>query len=374
MFVSSITKSRNTEKVNQTQIMVSNHETNINLEEMPQLVLDKIISFLNHKQLLALEQVSTKLKCAVDWHFSATNHLVVGSLPELLNLNENWISYKKAAKNEKCLEGFLKVIKRCGTRLRTIQITITGQLRSRIFGNYIEYFRYVFGSIEIADKCPNIENIITFPKLEREYEIFNQRNIALFQSDMEIYASKIKLSTGRTCKFRSMSLYQNFDEELQEQQFKQILYLYSNLKQITVDSLNNFCQFLPQFIDNGLKDFKVFCSINVEEAEKLLNIGRNLRTLMFTLRVESYDDVMPLNRLRLQKNTKINIKIGVDCIARLNRNICNSITKCDTEFPLEVYTSMDKLKNLEEVHISDSVCFYSLLDTSVQLIVLLILL
>lgn len=71
---------------------------------MTQLVMDKITSFLNHKHLLVLEQVSSKMKFAVDAQFSLTDFLIVGSLPEI----KTHIGYAEAtAMEQKCLNGLL---------------------------------------------------------------------------------------------------------------------------------------------------------------------------------------------------------------------------------------------------------------------------
>lgn len=45
---------------------------NIKLQDMTQLVLEKITSFLNQKQLLVLEQISKKLKSVVSKQFKLT--------------------------------------------------------------------------------------------------------------------------------------------------------------------------------------------------------------------------------------------------------------------------------------------------------------
>src|ERR1700744_643538 len=97
--------------------------SNINLQDIPQLVLEKIMSFLNHKELLTLEQVSKKLNSAVDSHFYITDHIILGSLPAIGRKEELPVTtnYRKS------FDSLNKIIDRCGTRLTTIQINDTDQ-------------------------------------------------------------------------------------------------------------------------------------------------------------------------------------------------------------------------------------------------------
>lgn len=140
---------------------------------MPELV-HKLASFLNHKQLLALEQVSRKLKCIVDAHFSITEHLIFGSLPQVEHrypYEDDPEIYGKldvvTAQDKERLDGLLHVVKRCGTRLRTIQIAAIDEFRddNGPLCKYANYFKHLSGAAELADKCPNIENIFASPRL-----------------------------------------------------------------------------------------------------------------------------------------------------------------------------------------------------------------
>lgn len=333
----------------------------MNLEDMPQLVLEKIISFLNLKQLLALEQVSTKLKCAVNAYFAITDRLIIGSLPIV---ERNGLAAEVTAKGKMCMDGFLNIIKRCGIRLRTIEITVIHRLPygQTSIHNYNNYFQHIFASDEMSDSCPNVENIIVVPKMTNvDYDMFRKQNVLLEEAETERYASKIKLSTGKACKLRSILLdygHKKFGAAL----YKRILNLYAHLEQIGVDDFDDsFVPFLPQFIQNGLKDLNVLTEINVKQAKKYCDVGKDLRTLRFTaIPVYNYDDVDALNKLKLPKNAEIGIQIGdvYDCFGRLNQNVCNSIILCEVHRPVD-YRLMSKLKNLPFFDLIDAVsCFY----------------
>lgn len=311
------------------------------------------MSYLNHKQLLALEQVSKKLKWAVDAHFSTTNHLILASLPYM---HAWWTYCGSIERNKKYLNGLLKVITRCGCRLRTIQMNAADQFRDSPILNYNKYFKYLFESVEVSEKCPNIEDIITSPKMEIESEkTFNKQNLALKPSVTEIYASEVTLATGVRCKLRSMFIDEVGDEEKQEQQIKQIFHFYSNIEQIACFQLKSVLKFLPQFIEKGLKDLKILHIIDIKVAEQLWDMGKNLRTLQFTVRVKNYNDAIALNRLQLEKNVKLKLEVEYDCLTLLKGHICNSITSVETYLSPIEYNAMTKFKNLEEVSIKRSV-------------------
>lgn len=325
----------------------------IYLEDLPQLVMEKITSFLDHKQLLALEQVSRTLKCIVDSHLSVTDHLIIGPLPKVEYFGES------TAKDKKCLNGLLKTIKRCGVRLRTIQITTTYNFTySYSIRNYRRYCKHLLASAEVSSNCPNIESIITSSNIDiitmLDDEIFRPQYVLLDADDAGIYSNNIKLSTGGTCKLRSVKL--SFRPQIQE---LQLLNLFSNLEQISVYTLDeNFYKFLPQFIENGLKDLSIIFPVNVEKAKKYCNIWKDLRTLRVVLSVENKDDIAAINKLQLPENIELRITICNvdDCFLHLNENVCHSIIDCVVYGPTD-FKQISKLKNLEQFSITNSVCF-----------------
>lgn len=326
--------------------------SNTYLEDMPPLVLEKITSFLNHKHLLALEQVSKKLKRAVGAHFSITDHLIVGPLPSLREQSEPNKTHEVIARDIERFEGLLKVLERCGTALRTIQIQVTGQHLGYPISKCVLYLKYLFKSAELAYKCPNIEHIITSPKIYEEQLLFNQQNVAVVQSRTDIYASNVKLFTGKTCKLRSISL--QFKKRVHDQYFERMLFLYSNIEQIIVHlDHGDFLKYLPQFIENGLKDLKVATPINIQNAKKFCSIGTNLRTLILSVLVDTNDDVAFLNN-QLPRNTKLKIvQARFDIIDLMSEDVRNSIIKFDAvayDFSL-----LAKLKNLQALEIIDLV-------------------
>lgn len=320
-----------------------------NLENMPQLVKEKIISFFNLKQLLTLEQVSRSLKCSVDVHFSITDNLIIGYLPEV-----NTKSYDKAtAKERKCLDGLLKIIKRCGVRLRTIYVfcPLPNGIR-----NYSIYFQHIFSSEEISENCPNIEKVIAFPKMELYPQIFQQQNILLEVPATEIYANKIKLSKGETCKLRSISL--NYTVGTGDL-FKRVLNLYSNLEQIAVNGHGDvFVKFLPQLIKNGLKDLHIHRIISIQSATNYFKIGKNLRLLRIGISLRNDNDIKTLNKVQLPKNLELVIR--TDDFTQLNENVCSSIIKYEV-LGTTVCSSLSKLKRLKHIRICNSVSSVSFL-------------
>lgn len=327
-----------------------------NLEDMPQLVLDKITSFLNVKQLLTLEQVSRKLKRAVGEHFSITHTLIIGYLPKL----EYGIDYDKATtKDQKCLDGFLKIIMRCGIRLRIIYVLCRSPTVTTSIENYRIYLQHIFASAEISDNCPNIENIIAFPKMDfittTDNDMFSQQNILLDIADTEIYANRIKLK-GETCKLRSMIS----QEENGMQDFcKRTLSLFLNLEQMSVgyDFNAEFAKFLPQFIKNGLKDLWIHGDISVRDLKTYCNIGKDLRLLRIAhVHFENDDDIAALNKLKLPTNLEFVIWTINSNFTQLSENVCNNICGCIINGETD-YNSMSKLKNLREFCISNSVHF-----------------
>lgn len=317
----------------------------ISLQDMPQLVLEKITSFLNHNQLLVLEQVSKKLNSAVDCRFTFTDHLILGSLPATAE-NEN---------EEKIyLDSFNNIIERCGTRLRTIQVNVTDPSCTKFLDNYFPYFWHLFESVKLSGKCPNIENIFVLPKMVvirevGENFVFNQ-NVVLHHEMTYMYANQIyETSTGQPCKLRSMDLKIN-----EKQQFEEILRLYPNLEQIAFseDNLENLLKCLPKFIENGLKDLRIRSVVkDFQDAKKLCDIGKNLRTLDFMYYVIRDDDLL-IRNLQPPANVKIRIWMDPTYLVQLNKSVCESVVMCNfSGSPYSDCSTMLKMKNLEEIDI-----------------------
>lgn len=326
--------------------------SNIKLEDMPELVLLNITSFLSHKELLAMEGVSSKLKCVVDVHFSTTDHLIIGSLPQIAVHEQE--EHRVISKNNNSLNGLLKVITRCGTRLRTIQITCPD--RFHFDPVYIMYFNHLLGSAKVAIRCPNIESVITSPRMVTfETDIlFNQQRVGLSVNSTANYAIQVKLSAN-TCKLRSIKLY--YKEMPDKQEFELILFLYSNLEQIALyGNHKNFLKYLSRFIENGLKDLHIVDALSTKIAEELCNIGMNLRTLSFTVQIKTANDIVYLNRIRLSKNVKLKVQVWYDdFLALMSDNVCNAVINCAIFGTPSDYSLMTRLKNLEEFEINDSV-------------------
>lgn len=180
---------------------------NINLQDMPQLVLDKITLFLSHRQLLTLEQVSKKLKIAVNGHFSITDHLILGSLPELKSR-----TIQVAAEDKECINGLIKLTKYCGSRLRTIQLNVTDRFRSAtVIENYIRYTNHMPRNYVIivltSNKLSPRRRQTVVGQILNHTRIFDRNKVVLPGHITKKYALQLyTFSTGGTCKLRSIDI------------------------------------------------------------------------------------------------------------------------------------------------------------------------
>lgn len=167
----------------------------------------------------------------------------------------------------------------------------------------------------------------------------------LSQEYTDVYANKIKLITGKSCQLRSI-----YTSE--QHQFERIIFLYSNIEHITLYRINEiFLKSFPQFIENGLKYLVVRDSIDSHILEKVCNIGRNLRSLRFTVLLHTDDDIASLNRLQLPINVKLEISCYKYSLPLLSKSICETVSKCNIigSHRSHDYRTIAKLENLEDL-------------------------
>lgn len=195
--------------------------------------------------------------------------------------------------------------------------------------------------------------------------IIIQQNVLLCNEVTDVYARQIYESASGTCKLRSIRL--RFQENDAYDEFEHILRLYPHLEQIVFDTGNEkkILKFLPRFIDNGLKDLKIFGHIEYENAKKICNIGMNLRNLYLTFIIHKINDyIASYNKLQLPKNVKLHLLTHPTTLALLNENLLGSAVLCHLAKENEQNNdniSIVKMKNLEEMNVYELVRSVSLL-------------
>lgn len=211
----------------------------------------------------------------------------------------------------------VKLIMPCGTRLRITQMCHQLCDDSR----YKPYLRRVFETV--GNNCPNIERIITSSKpMKKEW------NVTLRNSTTDVYATQIYESTGKPCKLRSITFY----DPSEEHRFKRILNLYPNLEELDYkcnihEKLRKCSSLLHQFIENGLKDLKIFsykvawCGFGT-----LWKWKESWLLIICRVQVGNNNHIAVINKTQGSKNLRLDLLIYSEAVSLFN-DVCKFIVE-----------------------------------------------